>query len=97
MKVINLPNRETFRTSNEEAGEFIEKIVIGEGDVTLSDYNNLDGEVRETVERFINWNHVYADNDYDTLCLKENLYNEWKGSGFQMSFEEFLEEFYTEL
>ena len=29
MKVINLPNRETFRTNNEEAGEFIEKIVRG--------------------------------------------------------------------
>lgn len=96
MKIINLLNGQTFRTSNDEAGEFIERIAAGDG-VTLSDYNDLEGEVKEIVDRFIAWNNVYADNDYETLCLKDGVYNEYKGSGYQMSFDEFVEEFYTEL
>lgn len=94
--IINLPNGESFKTSNEEAYEFINSIVIG-GEVTLSDYNNLDGKVKEIVDSFVQWNYVYADNDYDTLHLKEDLSNTWRMSGYQMSFDEFLEEFYTEL
>ena len=41
MKVINLPNAETFSTNNEEAGEFINGIVSGE--VTLSELHELEG------------------------------------------------------
>ena len=95
--IINLPNRESFTTSNEEAYEFINSIVTGKEDVTLSDYNNLDVKVKEIVDSFVQWNYVYADNDYDTLHLKEDLSNTWRMSGYQMSFDEFLEEFYTEL
>lgn len=94
--IINLPNGESFKTSNEEAYEFINSIVIG-GEVTLSDYNDLDGEVKEIVDLFIQWNHVYADNDFDTIYLKAKLTNTWRGSGYQMPFDDFLEEFYTEL
>lgn len=96
MKLISLPNGETFRTNNEEAGEFIEKIVIG-GEVTLSELNELDGEVKEVVDRFIGWNHVCADKEWDYLYLKDKLENTWRGSGYDMTFDEFIEDFYTEL
>lgn len=96
MKLISLPNGETFRTNNEEAGEFIENIVRG-GEVTLSELNELDGEVREVVDRFIGWNHVCVDKEWDYLYLKDKLENTWRMSGYDMTFDEFIEEFYTEL
>ena len=96
MKLINLPNGETFRTQNEEAGEFIEKIVRG-GEVTLSELNELDGDERTVLDRFIEWNYVYADKEWGYLYLKEKLVNTWKMSGYDMTLEEFIEEFYTEL
>lgn len=94
MKIINLPNRETFRTNNEEAGEFIEKIVRG-GEVTLSELNELDGEVKEVLDRFIGWNKVYADKEWGYLYLKDKLENTWRMSGYDMTLEEFIDEFYT--
>lgn len=42
MKIINLPNGESFRTSSDVAGEFIEKIVSFGDEVTLSDLNELE-------------------------------------------------------
>ena len=96
MKVINLANGETFSTNNEEAGEFIEKIAR-DGEVTLSELNELEGEVKEVLDRFIGWNNVYADKDSGYLCLKDTLENTWRGSGYDMTLEEFIGEFYEVL
>ena len=95
MKVINLPNGETFSTNNEEAGEFIKNIVSGE--VTLSELHELDGNTKEVLDRFVNWNNVYADKDSGYLCLKDTLENTWKLSGYDITLEEFIEEFYNEV
>lgn len=96
MKLINLPNGETFSTNNEEASEFIKNIVSGDK-VTLSELNELDGNTKEVLDRFINWNNVYADKDSGYLCLKDTLENTWKLSGYDMTLEEFIEEFYEVL
>lgn len=96
MKVINLPNAETFSTNNEEAREFIKGIVSGDK-VTLSELHELEGEVKEVLDRFIEWNYVYADKDSGYLCLKDTLENTWKGSGYDMTLEEFIEVFYEVL
>lgn len=93
MEVINLPNGETFRTSNEEAAEFIRGIVSGE--VTMAGLKALDGEAKDIVITFCNWNNVYADYDTETLSLKEKLVNTWKMSGYDMTFDEFIGEFYV--
>jgi len=94
MTIINLPNRETFRTSNDEAGEFIQNIVNG-GEVTLSDFKELEDDVKEVVVLFIGWNNVYIDNDSGNLYLRDKLVNTWKLSVWDMTFDEFIEEFYT--
>lgn len=96
MRIINLPNRETFTTQNEVAGEFIQSIVNG-GEVTVSELSELDADVKEIVDKFINWNYVCADKESDYLYLKKKLENTWKMSDYDMTFDEFIEEFYTEL
>ena len=93
MEVINLPNGETFRTSNEEAAELIRGIVGGE--VTMASLKALDEEAKDIVISFCNWNNVYADFDTETLSLKEKLVNTWNMSGYDMTFDEFIGEFYV--
>lgn len=96
MRIINLPNGESFTTQNEVAGEFIQSIVNG-GEVTVSELNELDADVKESVDQFINWNYVCVDNESGYLYLKKKLENTWKMSGYDMTFDEFIDEFYTEL
>lgn len=93
MEVINLPNGESFKTENVEAAEFIRGIVGGE--VTMASLNALDKEVKDIVISFCNWNNVYADFETETLSLKEKLANTWKMSGYDMTFDEFIGEFYV--
>lgn len=97
MRIINLPNGESFRTPSDVAGEFIEKIVSFGDEVTLSDLNELDADTKEIVDQFIEWNDVCADKESGYLYLKKKLENTWKMSGDDMTFDEFIEEFYTEL
>lgn len=97
MRIINLPNGESFRTSSDVAGEFIEKIVSFGDEVTLSDLNELDADTKEIVDQFIEWNDVCADKESGYLYLKKKLENTWKMSGDDMTFDEFIEEFYEVL
>lgn len=98
MEVINLPNGETFTTPSMEAAEFISSIVAPtDGGVTLSELNELDADVKEIVDRFIGWNDVYADKECGIIELKKKLENTWKMSGYDMTFDEFIAEFYTKL
>ena len=93
MEVINLPNGESFKTENVEAAEFIRGIVGGE--VTMASLDALHEEAKNIVITFCNWNNVYADYDTETLSLKEKLVNTWKMSGYDMTFDEFIGEFYV--
>ena len=96
MKIINLPNgKGSFTCENEAAGEFIESIVNG-GEVMLTGYymNDLDSDALKVIQKFINWNYVYESKDDGFLYLKEKIHDIWKMSDYDMTFGDFLDEFY---
>lgn len=97
MEVINLPNGESFKTENVEAADFILAILYYKDgdDGTMAGYDALNDEVKEVVDRFLTWNEVYEDKENGFLFTKENLVIIWKGSGYDMTFDEFLEKFYS--
>lgn len=98
--VINLPNRETFITNNEEAYELIQKIAnpYGGDGVTKDELDEIDdADVKEIINRFLGWNEVYCDKQCGILMMEKHLINEWHMSGFDETFEEYLEDYYTKL
>ena len=97
LHIINLPNGETFRTNNKKASQVIWGILCGE--ITIDELKEIENEkVKEIVNLFLGWNHIYCDKYYDGyLAMREKLVNEWNMAGKGETFEEYLECYYTEV
>ena len=82
MNYINLKNGETFRTDNDDAAEFINGIVYG--NVTTSDYQNLDSEAKEVVKLFCKWNEVYVGEISNEFVYGKDSFKELYGEYISM-------------
>lgn len=85
MNYINLKNGETFRTANDDAAEFIEGFVYSScGNVTTSDYQNLDSEAKEVVKLFCKWNEVYVGGENNDFVYGKDSFKELYGEYISM-------------
>ena len=86
MNYINLKNGETFRTDNDDAAEFIESIVYG--NVTTSDYQELDDEAKEVVKLFCKWNEVYVGGENNDFVYGKDSFKELYGEYISINTED---------
>ena len=85
MNYINLKNGETFRTANDDAAEFIEGFVYSScGNVTTSDYEELDNDAKEVVKLFCKWNEVYVGGQYNEFVYGKDSFKELYGEYISM-------------